>query len=58
MVQPAYWFNFSLDKRGTINQESLYLKHCKTKSPRFGAQIDAYPRDIQMNIGDILSLVH
>ena len=25
MVQPAYWFNFSLDKRGTINQESLYI---------------------------------
>jgi len=24
-VQPAYWFNFLLDKWGTINQESLYL---------------------------------
>ena len=24
IVQPAYWFKFSLDKRGTINQESLY----------------------------------
>ena len=25
MVQPAYWFNLSLDKLGTINQESLYI---------------------------------
>ena len=24
IVQPAYWFNFLLDKWGTINQESLY----------------------------------
>ena len=30
IVQPAYWFNFSLDKRGTINQESLYLYNTYT----------------------------